>query len=1020
MERNYFHFCIAAAVFLVLFTPVISNQVVNALGTTSTLTVNAQDLNGVAISGVYIQLSTNGKQIASGYSPAAFVVNNTQMYTVTPNNYLTYIFDHWLDTGSTTSTRNISISSDTTITAVYKTASSAVSTTPRPPTGLTATATSSSQINLSWTAPTDNGGSAITGYKIERSTDSGTTWSTIVANSASTSTTYSDTGLAASTAYTYRVSAINAIGTGSPSNTASATTSNAVPQPPTGLTATAASSSQINLSWAAPANNGGSAITGYKIERVTGAGSFVTIVGNTNSTTTTYSDTGLAASTAYTYRVSAINSVGTSSPSNTASATTSNAVPQPPTGLTATAISSSQINLSWTAPANNGGSAITGYKIERSTNAGSTWTILANIGNTTTYSDTGLAASTAYTYRVSAINAIGTGSPSNTASATTQSATAPQPPTGLTATAASPSQINLSWTAPSSNGGSAITGYKIERSTDSGTTWSTIVANSASTSTAYSDTGLAASTAYTYRVSAINSVGTSSPSNTASATTSSVAATYKLTVTTQLKTGESLSGLYVELDQNGTKVSSGYSPAAFTLKNGAQYSVVVGNYGTYVFESWLDSGSPSNPRLVSISSDTTITAVYRDTAIALAPSRGSVGNAVSVTGTTFSPSHTITLTWDGSTLATNPSVITSNLTGGFTATFQVPASTVGSHKVTATDATNTHSALFTYDPPPTAPQPPTGLTATAASPSQINLSWTAPSSNGGSAITGYKIERSTDSGTTWSTIVANSASTSTTYSDTGLAASTAYTYRVSAINSVGTSSPSNTASATTALQPPQPPTGLTATATSSSQINLSWTAPSSNGGSAITGYKIERSTNAGSTWSTIVANSASTSTAYSDTGLAASTAYTYRVSAINSVGTSSPSNTASATTTAPSTGITVYAHRIPAPYWDPCFAYTCSAGTGPGAKMYFGLYDSSGKLVQSGYSDENGYTFAGLNVTATYYVYPADCDMCHVSFHDVVFQYWGDNHSNVRPRAAMVGASLDAWYSCTNGCALGP
>ena len=64
-------------------------------------------------------------------------------------------------------------------------------------------------------------------------------------------------------------------------------------------------------------------------------------------------------------------------------------------------------------------------------------------------------------------------------------------------------------------------------------------------------------------------------------------------------------------------------------------------------------------------------------------------------------------------------------------------------------------------------------------------------------MTGYKIERSTDSGTTWSTLVANSASTSTTYSDTGLSSSTTYTHRVSAINSVGTSTPSNTASATT-------------------------------------------------------------------------------------------------------------------------------------------------------------------------------------------------------------------------------
>src|SRR4029077_13056792 len=119
----------------------------------------------------------------------------------------------------------------------------------------------------------------------------------------------------------------------------------------------------------------------------------------------------------------------------------------------------------------------------------------------------------------------------------------------------------------------------------------------------------------------------------------------------------------------------------------------------------------------------------------------------------------------------------------------------------------------------TAPGSPTGLTATSVSTSQINLSWVAPVNNGGSAITGYKIERSTDSGTTWSTIVANTASTSTTYSNTGLNPSTSYTYRVSAINSVGTSPPSNTASATTSgttITAPGSPTSLTATAASAS------------------------------------------------------------------------------------------------------------------------------------------------------------------------------------------------------------
>src|SRR5207302_3974695 len=187
--------------------------------------------------------------------------------------------------------------------------------------------------------------------------------------------------------------------------------------------------------------------------------------------------------------------------------------------------------------------------------------------------------------------------------------------------------------------------------------------------------------------------------------------------------------------------------------------------------------------------NTQITAVYRDTGLTLSPTRGPVGTIVSVTGIAFSNNHPVTLTWDGTSLAT----VTTNSTGGFSTTFQVPTAPDGSHTVQATDgAGNIHSATFIVGPSGTAPQPPTGLTATTVSSSQVNLSWTAPSNNGGSAITGYEIERSTNGGT-FSTIVPNTGSASTTFSNTGLNPSTTYTYRVSAINSIGTSSPSNTA-----------------------------------------------------------------------------------------------------------------------------------------------------------------------------------------------------------------------------------
>jgi len=116
------------------------------------------------------------------------------------------------------------------------------------------------------------------------------------------------------------------------------------------------------------------------------------------------------------------------------------------------------------------------------------------------------------------------------------------------------------------------------------------------------------------------------------------------------------------------------------------------------------------------------------------------------------------------------------------------------------------------------------------------------------------------------------------------------------------------------------------------------------------------------------------------------------------------------------TGITVYAARISAPYWAPCFALVCTAGTGPGASMEFILYDSSGNIIATSLSNENGHTFTGLTPGAMYYVYPTDCDLCHGSTHDVVFEYWNNDTSTVRPLAVTVGETLTAWYSCTNNC----
>ncbi len=374
---------------------------------------------------------------------------------------------------------------------------------PTAPTNLTTTV-SGTQINLSWTASTDNVG--VTGYKVERCQGSGCT--TFAQIATPTATTYSDTGLAAGN-HSYRVRATDAAGNLSAySNTASGVISDTTPPTaPSGLTATV-SGSQVNLSWTASTDNVG--VTGYLVERCQGSGC-TTFAQIGTSTTSTYSDTGLSVAS-YSYRVRATDAAGNlSTYSNVASATiTDTTPPTAPTNLTAT-VSGTQINLSWTASTDNVG--VTGYKVERCQGSGCTTFAQIATPTATTYSDSGLAAGN-YSYRVRATDAAGNLSGySNVANGVIPDTTPPTAPTNLTATA-SGSQINLSWTASTDNVG--VTGYRVERCQGTGCT--TFAQIATPTGTTYSDTGLATGI-YSYRVRATDAAGNlSTYSNVASAT----------------------------------------------------------------------------------------------------------------------------------------------------------------------------------------------------------------------------------------------------------------------------------------------------------------------------------------------------------------------------------------------------------------------------------------------------------------------------------------------------------------------
>ena len=199
----------------------------------------------------------------------------------------------------------------------------------------------------------------------------------------------------------------------------------------------------------------------------------------------------------------------------------------------------------------------------------------------------------------------------------------------------------------------------------------------------------------------------------------------------------------------------------------------------------------------------------------------------------------------------------------------------------------------------TAPSAPSSLTATPASGTQINLSWTASTDNVG--VTGYQVERCQGAGCSSFALITTA--TGTTYNDTGLTAGTSYTYRVRATDAPGNlSAYSNTATQTTTppdTTPPDPPTNLRASVASTTQINLSWEIPADNVG--VTGYQVERCQGAGCTNFTVI-DPAVVTNAFYDIGLSAGTSYTYRVRATDAPGNlSAYSDTATQTTTSPDT-----------------------------------------------------------------------------------------------------------------------
>ncbi len=564
---------------------------------------------------------------------------------------------------------------------------------------------------------------------------------------------------------------------------------------PAGFCASVSSSDRVDLVWT---NNG--YVDGIKIERAPDAGGSPGTwaqIGTVGAGVASYGDTGVVMGVTYWYRTRTYNVCGDSAYS--AAVTVDVGLPLAPSGVTGIAVATNQINLSWADNSNNE----TGFKIERAPDVGGnpgTWTQIDAVGiNVTGYSDTNVPPYTAYWYRVRAYDGVGDSPYSDPSYVSI----VPAAPSNLTASPYLTWEITITWATNSAD----QDGFAIERAPDAGGapgTWVQI-ATQGRDFVAYSDVGLTAGTTYWYRIRAFNSVGYSPYSNVASATTLSIPTAPSNLIATSVSGSPQISLGWV---LNSTNASG------FEIERALDNSGAPGTWGQIA---------------IAFGSHTTN---YNDSSAA--------------SGTIY---------W-----------------------YRVRAYNI----IGNSPYSNFASAGTTGTPPA-----PANLVAMVVASNRVDLGWSSNSGN----VTGFAIERAVGNGSF--TQIGTVNSNITTYSDYGVMTNKTYHYQMRSYNSYGYSTYTPQVSVTIPGLP-LGPSSLTATVVSSNQINLVWKDNATNE----VGYKVERSLdNLGSpgTWGQIGTVSTNV-TSYSDTGLAATTRYWYRVRATNVSGDSPYSNLANAST----------------------------------------------------------------------------------------------------------------------------
>ena len=544
------------------------------------------------------------------------------------------------------------------------------------------------------------------------------------------------------------------------------------PDVPTGLVANAAGATQVDLSWSASADN--VAVTGYTVYR--DGSSIATVSGSTLS----YSDTTVVSATTYQYSVDAFDAAGNhSAASSPASATTPDNPPTVPTGLTANAAGSTQVDLSWIASTDN--VAVAGYTIYRD------GTALTTVPDTSlSYSDTGVLPGITYSYAVDAFDGAGNHSATSApVTVTTPDTQAPSIPTGLAANASSATQVDLSWVASTDN--VAVTGYTIYRNSSS-------VGTVSGTTLSYSDTTASPNTTYQYSVDAFDGAGNhSTAAAPVSATTPDVPSNLTLTPDADA---------YV----NSSSSSTNYGSSSALRADG---SPPINSYVRFTVPSL--GGSPISQAQLLIHANSSSTSGL--TALTVAD------NTWGENTITYANAPTM-----GSALETSPPVtggtwitfdVTSYVTseGTFSFGISTPGATAIGLESRESGATSPQLIINLQagggGPDTQAPTTPTGLTANAAGSTQVDLNWSASTDN--VVVTGYTVYRD---GSPITTVSGSTLS----YSDTTVSPATTYQYSVDAFDGAG-----NTSAATTpvSVTTPDVPSSLTLTPDADAYVNSS-------------------------------------------------------------------------------------------------------------------------------------------------------------------------------------------------------